>query len=134
MTSNFYRDPMGFFKHKWIPEQFDSVYQTTVINTPLSSTGTSNSFRNVDDYFWDQGGEVKQSRTFQLYLRVYASYSQPIVYYSSYSPRVTNALCYNSNFAHCRAYNTFHQRRYYLSARFNSQRYEWTFNTNLQFP
>ena len=117
---NFYWNHMHFFKNQGLPYNHYSEYKTQSPSLSLTSTGTSNSFYSFNEggQFWNTtGAETLQSRRYYLYLQLYATYSNPFIYYSAYYPRFTQSICSDtSTYYVCRAYNMFKNRRYFLVA------------------
>ena len=73
---------------------------------------------------------------YYLYLRQYASYTGPAIYYSGYYPKAPTNICSSTSLYehHCRVYNSFNQRRYFIVAKRKGSAYYNTWDLTAQFP
>lgn len=134
LYSNFYRDPMNHFKYWGLPEQFRSVYQTTGVGTPLSSSTSNGISVYYNGTFWGTNGNALQNKYYQLYLVGAGTFTNPVLYMSSYSPQTSQAMCNSGSYRVCRAYTSFLSRRYFLVAQANAYTSAFNLTGNLNFP
>lgn len=135
LYANFYRDTANHFKYHGLPEQFRSSYQTTGVAMGIGSNGYNGlSAISYNGYFWNTTHQVGDSNYYELYIRATGTYSNPIVYISSYSPQFEQTLCNSGSFYICRAYNSFFSKRYFLVAQIVGSTNAVTFAGTLSYP
>lgn len=134
LVSNFYRDPMNHFKYWSLPEQFRSIHQYTGVGTPLSNYGSNGISVDYNGTFWTTSGNTLSNKYYQLYVVGSGSFTNPILYLSTYSPQTSQTMCNSGSYLICRAYNSFFSRRYFLVAQANAYTSSFNLSANLNFP
>lgn len=126
---------MNHFKYWGLPEQFRSINQYTGVGTYLSNNGV-NGMSTVDynGTFWTTSGTALQNKYYQLYLVSAGSFTNPILYLSTYSPQTVQGICNSGSYLVCRAYNSFLSRRYFLVVQANGYTSAFNLTANLNFP
>ena len=135
--AKFHWNPMHHFKNGNNPYDHYSRYTTQSNSISLTTTGRANSMRNNDEsgIFWPTSGEVVQSKRYYLYLRQYATYNDPYIYYSAYYPKTTNSICSSTtNYYHCRVYYSFVNRRYFVVSQIKGTVSDNTYDLTANFP
>lgn len=135
LYANFYRNSMNHFKYHGLPEQFRSNYQTTGVAIGLTNQAAYGTNSITDNgTFWPTYGYALQSKYYQYYISASAGISYPALYLSTYAPKTSQDTCNSGSYIHCRAYNAFHSRRYFLVAQYNGHTSVFNLSDTLQFP
>ena len=101
----------------------------TTTNTYGFSASTYNG------YFWNSTTyQVGDSNTYQFYIRSTDTYTNPIVYISSYFPQFEQTLCNSGSYLICRAYHSFFSKRYFLVAQINGHTNAVTLSGTQKYP
>jgi len=100
LSVSFYISNTHHFKSQPLPYFHYSAYQSRTNTIGLTSQPTSAGMWSVNEnsQFWTQNGKVDQSGSYYLNVLNYGSYTNPMLYFSSYYPKPNQNACANSNF------------------------------------